>query len=227
MMRSFAARLILLTCCVTAPVTAIASPIAHLTLQSQPGDWIGQGGTYDLVYQSPLDSISAQIWSILPDGSPGNLVFVLLDQVPTANYAMLFFGTHQLGMAIQPGLYLDAERAPFATPGHPGLDISFQHRGSNTLTGWFRIIEATFFLDPVAGLQVATFQAEFEQHSEGAVPALFGTFRYDAAGVPVPEPGTILLCASAAALGLMRWRALSRAAASLSKIGSRLRTPTS
>src|SRR5262249_59570023 len=84
------------------------------------------------------------------------------------------------------------QRADFASPGHPGLDVSFQNRGSNTLTGEFTITEVTFMTGP-AGLEVETFAASFEQHSEGAAPALFGDFTYDARITAVPEPGTFAL----------------------------------
>jgi len=196
----------LLICAVTAPVLATASPIAHLTLQSQPGDWIGQGGTFDLFYQAPPDLISAQIRRSLADGSPAELLFVLDSPADGDQFALLFFGTDQLGIPIQPGDYPNAQRADFAAPGHAGLDVSFQHRGSNTLTGSFRILDVTFFFDPFGGWRVATFLAEFEQHSEDAAPALFGRFQYDASGVSVPEPCTLLLCVTGGAAAWLRRR---------------------
>ena len=89
--------------------------------------------------------------------------------------------SNQLGIPIQPGFYPDVERAPFASQGHPGLAINFQNRGCNTLTGEFTIHEVTFFSGE-SGLEIETFSASFEQHCEGADPALFGTFTYDARG---------------------------------------------
>jgi hypothetical protein len=167
---------------------ASAIPVAHLQLQSQPGDWVGQGGSYDIVYNSSFDNVSAQIRRTLPDGQPAELLWVLDSPAPGNQFALLFFGTDQLGIPIQPGSYSDAQRADFASPGHPGLDISFQNRGSNTLTGAFTISEVTFSAD----LQtILSFVASFEQHSEGAAPALFGQFEYRVTGVP--EPGTGLL----------------------------------
>ncbi len=64
---------------------------------------------------------------------------------PDNTFALLFFGTDALGIPIQPGFYPDAERADFASPGHPGLDVSFQNRGCNTLTGSFTVHEVAFF----------------------------------------------------------------------------------
>ena len=178
---------------------AYATPIAHLTLQSEPGDYIGQGGTYDITY-TPDNSDFFFAWirrTVGPaPGSPAGLEFVLDNGGPDDTFALLFFGTDQLGIPIQTGFYPDAERADFASLGHPGLDVAFQHRGSNTLTGAFTIIDVSFSPDPFAstGLKIETFSATFEQHSEGAVPALFGTFTYNAS--PIPEPSTVFLLGS-------------------------------
>jgi hypothetical protein len=186
------------TCWIASCLNAGATPIAHLTLQSQPGDFIGQGGTYDILYQSPTDPISAQIRRTLPGGSPAELLFDVGSSSHVPNdFALLAFGTDQLGIPIQPGKYVDAQRADFAQPGHPGLDVSFQNRGSNTLTGQFTILDVSFFTDAFGNLQINTFDVSFEQHSEGATPALFGTFQYSALGPlsPVPEPATLTLTA--------------------------------
>ena len=180
MKKIVAVRMLVLICSVAAPAFAFATPIAHPSLQSQPGDFIGQGGTFDILYQSPPDTVSGQIRRRLADGSPSELLFLLDSPAPGNQFALLFFGTDQLGVPIQPGTYPNAQRADFATPGHPGLDVSFQNRGSNTLTGSFTILDVTFFSDPLAGLQIATFHAQFEQHSEGAVPQcseIFSTTR--------------------------------------------------
>jgi len=169
---------------------------ARLQLQSQPGDFIGQGGTFDITYQSPTDSISTQIRRSLPAG-PAELLWVLDSPAAGNQFATLFFGTDALGIPIQPGTYPNAQRADFASAGHPGLDVSFQNRGSNTLTGSFTINYVTF--TPGSG-GIETFRATFEQHSEGATPALLGTFTY-----AVPEPASIGLILVGVAL-LMRRR---------------------
>ncbi len=161
-----------------------SAQVAHLTLHSEPGDYIGQGNDYDITY-TPSNSIffSTEIRRSLGSGAPTDLLFVL-GSGPSTPFALLFFGTHGLGIPMQPGFYANAERADFASLSHPGLDIGFDHRGSNTLTGNFTV--TNFSYSPTLGIQ--SFAASFEQHSEGALPALFGTFTYQAVTTAVPEP---------------------------------------
>lgn len=167
---------------------------AEMKLQSQPGDFIGQGGTFDVIYH-PTE-ISAQIIQTLPAG-PAELQFVLGNVDPSNDFTLAYFGTNMLGIPIQPGVYglpgNTAQRSVFAQPGHPGLDISFQNRGSNTLTGNFTITDVSFYTDASNHLQIATFNASFEQHSEGLTPALFGTFTFQSSAVPEPTASGLVI----------------------------------
>lgn len=167
---------------------SLAQSTARLQLQSQPGDYIGQGGTFDITYIAPVDTISAQIRRRVA-GEPALLLFVLDSEAPGNQFAHVSFGTDALGIPIQPGTYTDAQRADFAGAGHPGLDVSFQNRGANTLTGAFDIEYVTF--NPSL-TTIQTFKATFEQHAEGAAPALFGTFTYNAV---IPEPASLSVLA--------------------------------
>lgn len=173
-----------------ATIDSSKAQVVHLTLQSQPGDFIGQGGNFDITYtpaNSPFFFISLGSFIGSPP-MPAEVHFTLGD--PTADFntfATLDFGTNQLGIPLQPGFYANAEREAFASPGHPGLDVTFQNRGSNKLTGSFTITDIT--VSPKDVLQ--TFAVNFEQHSEGHAAALFGTLTYDANAVP--EPGSAVL----------------------------------
>ncbi len=168
---------------------------AHLVLQSDSGDFVGQGQNWDVWYTPKAgDFFSAQIRKSLPSGQPGELLFILGSSLDQPNdFSTLSFGTDQLGIPIQPGTYDDAQRADFASTGHPGLDVSFQNRGSNTVTGSFTIKDVSFDFDSATNTYtILSFSGDFIQHSEGLEPALHGTFTYRA----VPEPATM------AALGI-------------------------
>ena len=186
-----------LACVLLTVQRAEATPIVQLTLDSEPGDYIGQGLHFDITY-TPFNSdfFFPQIRrTIGPASEPAELLFVLgtvtggLDNT----FALLFFGTDGLGIPIQPGFFPDAERADFASLGHPGLDVSFQNRGCNMLTGTFAVQNVSFSdrAEAATGSRIESFSASFEQHCEGAAPALFGTFTYNA--FAVSEPSTFIL----------------------------------
>src|SRR5206468_4196104 len=80
--------------------------------------------------------------------------------------------------------YPNAQRAGFGPANLPGLDVFGDGRGSNTLTGNFTVLQSSF--SPSG--QVQHFDVRFEQHSEGATPALFGELNYYAAATP---PGVL------------------------------------
>jgi hypothetical protein len=87
------------------------------------------------------------------------------------------------GAPVQVGHYPDAERYPFASPGHPQMDISMNHSGCNTLTGEFTVheIEVDGTGDPTR------LAIDFVQYCEGTPPPLVGQIRYrsDVAAPPV------------------------------------------
>ena len=185
---------------------------AHLTLQSQPGDFIGQGQNYDITY-NPAGIGGGRIFaSILPSSTGGlpdfaRFSFYQFTQNPFSviNSGSLDFSSQGLGVPLTPGTYTDAQRAAGAAAGHPGLDVSFDGRGSNTLTGNFTVTDFTYstVTSPFSTTYtIDTFAATFEQHSEGRTPALFGTFTYSANGpAAVPEASTTFSFGLLLALG--------------------------
>jgi hypothetical protein len=188
--------------------------IAHLVLDSQPGDFVGGGKHSDVTY-TPANTagaggiFSAQILTGLDvAGQPAFLRFAFSFPITVSpdEFSQLDFATNQLNIPIAPGTYLNAERASFASPGHPGLDVSFEHRGSNTLTGNFTINSLSFFTDSTNTLQISTLDVNFEQHSEGLPPALFGHFTYNAGIASIPEPSSWVLSGIAGVLSVGYWR---------------------
>ena len=183
---------LVLVCCVCTNVHAAG--IAKLTLQSDAGDFIGAGQNFDIVYTEGTSAFfSALVRRTIggPPGQPAEVEFELGTVTSGADntFALLFFGTDQLGIPLAPGSYPNAQRADFAAPGFAGLDVSFQNRGCNTVTGSFVVTEAVFGVDSVGNPTIRRFVATFVQHCEGAVPALHGAFYFDASGIP-PPPST-------------------------------------
>jgi hypothetical protein len=200
MFRSQFVPLVLLTGLIV-PFTATAARagFARLTLESEPGDYIGQGNRFDLTYDTNRgDFISTRIPTRLSDNSPVELYWQLTSLTHVNEYATLVFGTNALGIPIGPGVYPEARRAAFEPLGFAGLDVSLQDRGSNEVFGSFTINEVTFTPDL---LQILTFDAEFLQRSESPfAPALRGRFQFNAQTTDpptvVPEPSSILAMVS-------------------------------
>ena len=159
---------------------------AHLTLHSQAGEYVGGGKDYDITY-TPDNSLFffADVYNALPSGAPTSLIFSLGIGQDTP-FALLQFSTHGLGLPMQVGAYNNARRAADALPLHPGIDISFAHRGASLITGNFQVTD--FKYSPTLGIQ--SFSASFEQRSGANQAALFGTFTYNDMPPAVPEPET-------------------------------------
>jgi hypothetical protein len=143
-----------------------------LLLNSEPGDFIGQG--VDRIFD-PNDGTFSAIRTF--DGG------VSVSFSGSGSFWTLDFAPPEPGPMI-PGPYEEATRYPFQSPTKPGLDVSGDGRGCNSLTGRFDVLEVV--LDPNG--VVLQFAAAFEQHCGGSPPALFGSVRYNASAPPFPPP---------------------------------------
>jgi len=143
---------------------AAASSTA-LYMQSQPGDYVGQGQTYE--YKAPTDTfqVTASLTGITVSIDFGGPSWELVFTPPT-------------GTNFADGVYEGAQRAEFKAPGVPGIDVTGEGRGCNSDTGRFEI----FNLKQDSHGTVISFILQFEQHCEGATPALFGQLQYNATG---------------------------------------------
>jgi hypothetical protein len=177
------------------PSQEVRAESAHLTLDSTPGSFIGAGQDWNITY-TPQNSqfFSAQIMQTLPSGQPDYITFTMgtvTSSLDTNTYAVLQFSTVALGTPLEPGTYDNAQRAAFATSGHPGLDVSFQNRGSNVLTGSFTINELSFFTNQSGALQIGSFSVSFSQSSDNNSSNITGTFTYQFNSVP--EPASLVM----------------------------------
>jgi RTX calcium-binding nonapeptide repeat (4 copies) len=155
--------------------------LTRIELHSEPGDFVG-GGT-DRVF-TPADAAIR----LAGDRQAVGMAF---SGAAGANWNATFGPAP--GDIIAPGAYPGATRYGFNTVG-PGLDVSGDGRGCNTLTGSFTVTTATFAPDGKA----QSLGASFVQHCEGAVPALTGTLAFRV-GAVLPPPGLSLFGGSAGA----------------------------
>jgi hypothetical protein len=135
---------------------------SRIEMDSEAGDWVGQGGQYRM---DPGDGdMTAQVYET-------GAVSIEFRGVDWWNFAF----APPAGIALAPGVYEEATRFPFQPDDEPGFSVSGQSRGCNSLFGRFEILELV-----QAGEELAQFDVLFEQHCEYFGYALFGRLRYNA-----------------------------------------------
>lgn len=157
-----------------AVASGTASGETFLSFVSEPGDYIGGGQSLTFT------PANAGFSSMVSEDRRSVAVSVL----PSSSFWYLNLAA-PAGQELLPGVYEGATRWPFQAPPVPGLDFSGDGRGCNTLTGRFEVLEAVYA--PLGYIE--RFHAKFEQHCEGAEPALFGEIRID--NPPPPPPLTL------------------------------------
>jgi len=139
-------------------------------MTSDPGDYIGAGGSYRYGDRDGVLQAS-------PHTRNGvSLSFFAADR---SEWWFADFAAPD-AVSLQVGAYPGATRYPFEAPGEPGLSVSGTGRGCNTLTGSFDVNQLA--RSPSGAIE--SFWATFEQHCEGGAPALRGEVKYNA---DVPE----------------------------------------
>jgi hypothetical protein len=151
---------------------------SFLYLNSQPGDWVGSGLQQLFIEPDP----TFQAW--LARGGD-----TFRADIGGARWGVVM--SAPIGVPLAVGTYTGVARSPFRPAGVPGLDVSGDNRGCNTLTGQFTVHELAFSQYD----ELMFFDATFEQHCEGAVPALFGRIHME---IPPPTPGVTLPAGSIA-----------------------------
>jgi hypothetical protein len=153
------------------PAVAQADVVANgsFSMSGDAGDYITQGLSY---------SYSAAAGDTL-NATGGPAIFHLNINGANGDWWSLDLAA-PTGETLQPGVYDGATRYPF-NGGGPGLDVSGNGRGCNTLTGSFTIQS----YKPGINGAVEEMQAFFEQHCEGGAAALRGTVTI---GNPTPPP---------------------------------------
>jgi hypothetical protein len=146
---------------------------SYVYLESQPGDYIGAGGSYVYTNATAVLTFAAN-GGHLGVGVQGN-----------EGWGGDFQAMNSLSQ-LQVGYYANLERFPFNNPVRGGLDWSGEGRGCNTLSGWFVVDSVTY-----SGTTATAIDLRFEQHCEGGAPALHGKIHWDPTDTTTP-PGPVV-----------------------------------
>jgi hypothetical protein len=146
-------------------VTPPPSASKFLVIDSEPGDFVGQG----MQYSFSQDNATFEAFQSF--GTQVRLRVFPRD----GGFWVLAFGA-PIGQRLVPGTYEGALRSNTFSPEQPSLDIGGNGRGCNAAYGRFVVNEASF--DGLFG-PVLSFDASFEYHCERVdAPALRGEVRY-------------------------------------------------
>jgi hypothetical protein len=163
---------------ITAPDTPASTP-NFVRLQSDAGDYIGAGGSYDYSRANAVLSLTA---------TAGHLELRISgDQSWWAD-----FQSPSAMARLTVGSYTGLQRYPFNDAAKGGLSWWGEGRGCNTLVGSFTIDSVTYQADILTAIDL-----HFDQHCEGGTAALRGTIHWradDTSGPPgpvVPIPTTL------------------------------------
>lgn len=149
--------------------SAFAASATSVVMLSDSGDYIGGGVPRWYHPGNAQISVSGSTGYLTVDISGGNL----------GDYFHMDFAAPP-GQALAPGTYVGAQRASFREAGRPGIDVSGDGRGCNTIEGLFEV--KALDLNPDGTL--ARLWIVYEQHCEGGESALFGEVRI---GVDAPD----------------------------------------
>ncbi len=167
MRRAFAAMMVAVGLAASGTVARAATIVV---LDSQPGDWIGAGSHWTF---TEADGNFRAI-------RDRERVRVLFDSPTFRQWDFGFLPP--VGLPLAPGVYQRTAAFPLNDPAQPDLRISGANRGCNSATGVFTVLELA--LTPRG--EVARLAVDFEQHCDDAVPALFGSLRFDST-LPIPS----------------------------------------
>jgi len=159
--------LILIPCIANA-----ASSSTFLFVQSQPGDTVGQGQT--LTFTSATGPFTAS-------GNPNTVTVSFHTSDNTQTWTLTFSAL--TGAALGHSEYEGAIRV--ASAAQPGMLVTGNGNGCTTVTGRFQVNGITFASDG----SLDSLAVDFEQHCNGAAPALYGAIRYNSFVSAVPRLG--------------------------------------
>jgi hypothetical protein len=123
-----------------------------------------------------MDTITAGTWTVMAGTNAGVAAFfVVPTDMAQGSAWQLTLEADDAGTALATKIYEDAERYMFQAPGHPGMAVTGNGKGCDTIAGRFQVFEVEYMNNaPVK------FMASFEQHCNGNAAELRGCVRYEA-----------------------------------------------
>lgn len=134
----------------------------YIVLKSDTSDWVGGGQTYTYTPATPATTVAVRV----TDGA-------MTVQVTGAEWWYGYFVAMSSEPKLRVGYYGDLHRYGFSNPVIGGLLWWGEARGCDTLQGWFTVDNVTYQGDNLTSIDL-----RFEQHCEGAAPALHGAIHW-------------------------------------------------
>jgi hypothetical protein len=156
---------------------------------SSDGEYIGGGLNY--FYGDADGEWNAYPYVTSSDGQVNDVRVTFDSLFEPGVFWDVEFSTRGIGTPLVPGVYTNAQRAAFAEPGHPGLDVGGEGRGCNTVTGNFTVTDAKFDYSTRTP-RVISFAASFEEHCEGGSGTLRGAVFFGSVPPPLSSHAPVV-----------------------------------
>ncbi|MEH2256223.1 MAG: Ig-like domain-containing protein [Nostoc sp.] len=135
-----------------------AAAITALTLDSDRGNYIGQSDYYSYT----LDTGKFRASRVYPDNPSSNNAIQINYYDGIKSWYLSFAAPFNAPLTAGT-TYTGAARFPFQTSNQPGLDVSGDGRGYNSLTGQFTVNQIVYG----SGSEILNFDATFQEYGDG------------------------------------------------------------
>ncbi len=153
---------------ITVQVKSKSDPQTYATLASDPGDALGLGQLWRFDEYDATFAMSSSLYQGVTVIINGDSQWKIDLAAPDSTQ-------------LSEGVYINARRYPFQNEGEPGLNVSGVGRECGTISGTFQVDEVSWEYN-----QPQSLLATFEQHCEGATPAMSGRISINARHPSVP-----------------------------------------
>ncbi len=165
---------------------SVATSLTSLLMNSESGNYVGQGKSYSFTSATGTFGISR---AYPTNPSSNNAIRVSYsDSASVSKWWDLSFMAPSNSPFIAGTTYTNATRFPFQAYSVAGLDVSGEGRGNNTLTGQFTINQIIYG----SGDAILSLDANFDQRGAGDTGLLRGRIQYNNAALDNQRPGVLI-----------------------------------